>query len=119
MCNIPFINFLLAFYFINNVVPKQVLGVVLSLTTVNGEAAISVTWAAPVDDVAIDRYEVMYKVMGHTTAGSKNTSANETVILTNLVKRAEYSVFVRAVSMEGGYAGEYSTVKSIIAPSGE
>ena len=43
-------------------VPKRISGVMLSLTAVSGGAAIAVTWDTPVDDVAIDHYEVMFVV---------------------------------------------------------
>lgn len=101
------------------VVPKKISGVTLSLTTVTGEAAINVTWDAPVDDVAIDHYEVMYLVMEHTAAGGTNTSTDETLLLTGLVKGAVYQVQVRAVSVEGRHAGEYSAVQSTTVPGGE
>ena len=91
----------------------------MSLTAANGEAAIAVTWSAPVDDVAIDHYEVIYVVSQHPTAGGTDTSTGETFSLTGLVKGAVYDVRVRAVSVVGGYVGEYSTVRSITAPVGE
>ena len=91
----------------------------LSLTAANGEAAIAVTWDAPVDDVAIDHYEVMYVVSQHPAAGGTDTSTTKTHFITGLVKGAVYSVLVAAVSVVGGFAGEYSTVQSITAPVGE
>ena len=100
-------------------VPKRVSGVMLSLTAANGEAAIAVTWAAPVDDVAIDHYEVMYVVSQHPAAGGTDTSTGESLSITGLVKGAVYDVRVRAVSVDGGYAGEYSEVQSITVPVGE
>ena len=101
-------------------VPKRVSGVVLSLTTAaNGEAAIAVTWDTPVDDVAIDHYEVMYVVSQHPAAGGTDTSTGESLSITGVVKGAVYNVRVRAVSAYGGYAGEYSTVQPIIVPVGE
>ena len=100
-------------------VPKRVSGVMLSLTTANDEAAIAVTWDAPEDDVAIDHYEVMYVVPQHPAAGGTDTSTGENLSITGVVKGAVYNVRVRAVSADGGYAGEYSTVQSITAPVGE
>ena len=91
----------------------------LSLTAANGEAAIAVTWDAPVDDVAIDHYEVMYVVSQHPAAGGSDISTTETLFITGLVKGAVYDVQVRAMSADGGYAGEYSTVQSITVPVGE
>ena len=91
----------------------------LSLTAANGETAIAVTWAAPVDEVAIDHYKVMYVVSHHPAAGGTDTSTGESLSITGLVKGAVYHVRVRAVSVDGGYAGEYSTVQSITAPVGE
>ena len=91
----------------------------LSLTAANGEAAIAVTWAAPVDDVAIDHYEVMYVVPQYPAAGGTDTSTGENLSITSLVNSAVYNVRVRAVSADGGYAGEYSEVHSITAPVGE
>ena len=91
----------------------------MSLTAANGEAAIAVIWAAPVDDVAIDHYEVMYVVPQHPAASGTDTSTGETLSITGLVKGAVYDVRVRAVSAVGDYAGEYSTVQSITAPVGE
>ena len=68
-------------------VPKMVSGVVLSLTTAaNGEAAIAVTWDAPVDDVAIDHYEIMYVVTQHPAAGGTDNSTTETLAITGVVK---------------------------------
>lgn len=101
------------------IVPKKISDAILSLTAVTGEAAVNVTWDAPVDDVAIQHYEVMYFVVGHTAAGGTNTSTDKTLLLTSLVKGAVYQVQVRAVSINGGYAGEYSAVKSIEVPDGE
>ena len=95
-------------------------GVVLSLTNAaNGEAAIAVTWDAPVADVAIDHYEVMYAVPQHPAAGGTDTSATETLSITGLVNSAVYNVRVRAVSANGGHAGEYSAFQPIEAPVGE
>ena len=101
------------------VVPKSVSGVMLSLTTANGGPAINVTWDAPVNDVVISHYEVMYVVSEHPSAGGTDTSTATTHLITGLVKGALYSVRVRAVSMEGGHAGAYSAVQSITAPVGE
>ena len=101
------------------VVPKSVSGVMLSLMSANGGAAINVTWDAPVDDVVIAHYEVMYVVSEHPSAGGTGTSTATNHLITGLVKGALYSVQVRAVSMEGGHAGAYSAVKIIIAPVGE
>ena len=119
---LPYISFLLTLLACIHLylVPKRVSGVMLSLTTAaNGEAAIAVTWAAPVDDVAIDHYEVMYVVSQHPAAGGTDTSTGESLSITGLVKGAVYDVRVRAVSADGGYAGEYSTVQSITVPVGE
>ena len=91
----------------------------LSLTSANGGAAINVTWDAPVDDVAIAHYEVMYAVLQHPEAGGTNTSTVTTHFITGLVQGALYSVWVRAVSMEGGHPGAYSAVQSISSPVGE
>ena len=91
----------------------------LSLTSANGGAAINVTWEAPVDDVVIAHYEVMYVVSEHPSAGGTGTSTATIHISTGLEKVALYSVQVRAVSMEGGHAGAYSAVQSITAPVGE
>ena len=92
----------------------------LSLTTAaNGEAAIAVTWNTSVDDVAIDHYEVMYVTSQNFAAGRTDTSIGEVLFITGLVKSTVYYVRVRAVSVDGGYAGEYSTVQSITAPVGE
>ena len=102
------------------IVPKSVSGVMLSLTSANGGAAINVTWDAPVvNDVVIAHYEVMYVVSEHPSAGGTGTSTATNHIITGLVKGALYSVQVRAVSMEGGHAGAYSAVQSITAPVGE
>ena len=102
------------------VVPKSVSGVMLSLTSVNGGAAINVTWDAPVDnDVVIAHYEVMYVVSEHPSAGGTGTSTATTHLITGLVKGALYNVRVRAVSLEGGHAGAYSGVQSITAPVNE
>ena len=102
------------------IVPKSISGVMLSLTSANGVAAINVTWDAPVDDdVVIAHYEVMYVVSEHPSAGGTGTSTATNHLITGLVKGALYSVQVRAVSMEGGHAGAYSAVKSITAPVGE
>ena len=100
-------------------VPRRVSGVMLSLTAANGEAAIAVTWAAPVGDVAIDHYEVTYVVSQNPAAGGTDASTTNTHFITGLVKGAVYDVRVRAVSADGGYAGEYSTVQSITVPVGE
>ena len=101
-------------------VPKSVTGVMLSLTSASGGAAINVTWDAPVDDdVAIAHYEVMYEVPEHPSAGGTGNSTATTHLITGLEKGALYSVQVRAVSMEGGHAGAYSAVESITAPVGE
>ena len=101
-------------------VPKSVSGVMLSLTSANGGAAINVTWDAPVEnDVVIAHYEVMYVVPEHPSAGGTGTSTATNHLITGLVKGALYSVQVRAVSMEGGHAGAYSAVQSITAPVGE
>ena len=91
----------------------------LSLTAANGEAAIAVIWDAPVDDVAIDHYEVMYVTSQNLAAGGTDTSTGETLSITGLVKGVVYYLRVRAVSADGGYAGEYSTYQSITAPVGE
>ena len=91
----------------------------LSLTSANGGPAINVTWEAPVNDVVIAHYEVMYVVSEHPSAGETGTSTATTHIITGLVKGALYSVQVRAVSMDGSHAGAYSAVQSITAPVGE
>ena len=92
----------------------------MSLTSANGGAAINVTWDAPVDDdVAIAHYEVMYEVSEHPSAGGTGTSTATNHLITGLEKGAQYHVWVRAVSMEGGHAGAYSAVQSITAPVGE
>ena len=91
----------------------------LSLTAVSGGAAISVTWDTPVDDVAIDHYEVTYVVSEHPAAGGTNNSTTESHVITGLVQGVVYSVQVRAVSEVGGHAGEYSEVESITTPVGE
>ena len=84
------------------IVPKSVSGVMLSLTSANGGAAINVTWDAPVDDdVAIAHYEVMYEVSEHPSAGGTDTSTATNHLITGLEKGAQYHVWVRAVSMEG------------------
>ncbi len=102
------------------VVPKSVTGVMLSLTSANGGAAINVTWDAPVDDdVAIAHYEVMYEVLERPSAGGTGTSTATNHLITGLEKGAQYHVWVRAVSMEGGHAGAYSAEESITAPVGE
>ena len=101
------------------VVPKSVSNVMMTLTSANGGAAINVTWDAPVDDVVIARYEVMYVVSEHPSAGGTDTSTATNHLNTGLVKGALYSVQVRAVSMKGGHAGAYSAVQSIPAPVGE
>ena len=77
----------------------------LGLTAVSGGAAISVTWDTPVDDVAVDNYEVMYVVPQHPAAGGTDTSTTETHFITGLVKGVVYSVQVRAVSAVAGHAG--------------
>ena len=101
-------------------VPKSVSGVILSLTSANGGAAINVTWDAPVDnDSVIAHYEVIYEVLEHPSAGGTGTSTATTHLITGLVKGALYNVRVRAVSMEGGNARAYSAVQSIPAPVGE
>ena len=100
-------------------VPKSVSGVMVSLTSANGGAAINVTWDAPVDNVVIAHYEVMYVVSEHPSAGGTGNSTATIHLITGLVKGALYSVWVRAVSMEGGHAGPYSAVQSITAPVGE
>ena len=91
----------------------------LSLNAVNSVAAISVTWDTPVGDVAIHHYEVMYVVSQHPAAGGTDNSTAGNHFITDLVKGAMYSVRVRAVSVVGGHAGEYSEVESITAPLGE
>ena len=91
----------------------------LSLTAVNGGAAINVTWDSPVDNVAIEHYEVVYVVPQHPAAGGTDTSTTETLFITGLVQGVVYSVWVRAVSEVGGHAGEYSEVQSITTPVGE
>ena len=91
----------------------------LSLIAVSSGAAIAVTWDTPVDDVAIDHYEVMYVVSEHPAAGGTNNSTTETLFITGLVLGLVYSVQVRAVSEVGGHAGEYSEVESITTPVGE
>ena len=100
-------------------VPKRISGVTLSLTAVSGGAAISVTWDTPVDDVAIDHYKVTSVVSQHPAAGGTFTSITETLYITGLVQGVVYSVQVRAVSVVGGHAGEYSEVESITTPVGE
>ena len=101
------------------VVPNSVSGVMLSLTSANGGAAIIVTWDVPVDDVVIAHYEVMYVVSEHPSAGGTGTSTATNHLITGLEKGALYNVRVRAVSMQGSYAGAYSAVQSITAPVGE
>ena len=102
------------------IVPNSVSGVMLSLTSANGGAAINVTWDAPVDDdVVIAHYEVMYVVSEHPSSGGTGTSNATSHLITGLEKGALYSVQVRAVSMEGGHAGAYSAEQSITAPIGE
>ena len=91
----------------------------LSLTAVNGGAAITVTWDTPVDDVAIDHYEVKYVVPQHPAAGGTDTSTIESHVITGLMQGMVYSVQVRAVSEEGGHVGEYSVEESITTPVGE
>ena len=91
----------------------------LSLTTVSGGAAISVTWDTPVENVAIDHYEVTYLVPQHPAAGVTDNSTIESYVITSLVQGVVYSVQVRAVSEVGGHAGEYSEVESITIPVGE
>ena len=91
----------------------------LSLTSANGGTAINVTWDAPVDDVVIAHYEVMYVVSEPPSAGGTGTSTATNHLITGLEKGALYSVQVRAVSMKGGHVGPYSAVKSITAPVGE
>ena len=91
----------------------------LSLTAVNGGAAISVTWDTPVGDVAIDHYEVAYVVSQHSAAGGRDTTTDENHLITVLVQGVMYSVLVRAVSEVGGHTGEYSDVESIATPVGE
>ena len=91
----------------------------MSLTAVNGGAAITVTWDTPVDDVAIDHYEVTYVVSQHPAAGGTITSTTESYVITGVVQGVLYSVHVRAVSEVGGHAGEYSEVESITTPVGE
>ena len=91
----------------------------MSLTAVNGGAAISVTWNTPVDDVAIDHYEVVYVVSEHPATGKTVNSTIESHVITGLVQGVVYSVQVRAVSEAGGHAGEYSEVESITTPVGE
>ena len=98
---------------------RSVSGVMVSLMSANGGAAINVTWDAPVDDVVIAHYEVMYEVSEHPSAGGTGTSTATNHIITGLVKVALYSVQVRAVSMKGGNAGAYSAVQSITALVGE
>ena len=102
------------------IVPKSVSGVMLSLMSANGGAAINVTWDALVDDdVVIAHYEVMYMVSEHPSAGGTDTSTATTHLFTGLAKGALYSVRVRAVSMEGGHVGPYSALQSITTPVGE
>ena len=101
------------------IVPKIVSGVMLSLMSANGGPAINVTWDAPVDDVVIAHYEVMYVVSEHPSAGGTGTSTARTHLITGLENGALYSVRVRAVSMEGRHVGPYSAVQSITAPVGE
>ena len=91
----------------------------LSLTAVSSGAAIAVTWDTPVDDVAVDHYEVTYVVSQHPAAGGTDTSTIESHVITSLVQGVVYSVQVRAVSEVGGHAGEYSEVESITTPVGE
>ena len=100
-------------------VPEKISGVMLSLTAVSGGAAISVTWDTPVDDVAIDHYEVVYVVSEHPVTGKTVNSTIESHVITGLVQGVVYSVQVRAVSEVGGHAGEYSEVESITTPVGE
>ena len=114
----PAVNYELCCYHLY-AVPNCVSGVMLSLTSANGGAAINVTWDAPVDDVVIAHYEVMYVVSEHLSAGGTGTSTVTIHIITGLEKVALYRVQVRAVSMEGGHAGAYSAVQSITAPVGE
>ena len=91
----------------------------LSLTAVSGGAAISVIWDTPVDDIAIEHYEVAYAVSQHSAAGGRDTTIDENHLITGLVQGVLYSVLVRAVSEVGSHAGEYSTVQSITTPVGE
>ena len=100
-------------------VPKKISGVMLSLTAVNGGAAIAVAWDTPVNGVAIDHYKVTYAVLQHPGAGGTVNSTDESFFITGLVQGAMYSVWVRAVSVTGGYTGEYSDVEAITAPVGE
>ena len=67
----------------------------------------------------LHHYEVMYVVLQHPAAGGSDTSTGESLSITGLVNSAVYVVRVRAVSADGGYAGEYSTVQPITAPVGE
>ena len=115
MSHLPITAYTISVY----IVPKSVSGVMLSLTSANGGAAINVTWDAPVDDVVIAHYEVMYEVSEHPSAGGIGTSTATNHIITGLVKGALYSVQVRAVSTEGGHVGAYSAEQSIKAPVGE
>ena len=91
----------------------------LDLTAVNGGVAISVIWDTPMDDVVIDYYEVMYVVSEQPAAGETVNSTTESHVITGLMQGVVYSVWVRAVSVVGGHAGEYSEVESITAPVGE
>ena len=100
-------------------VPKRISGVTLGLTAVNGGAAITVTWNTPMNDVAVDHYEVTYVVSQHHAAGKTINSTIESHVITGLVQGVMYSVQVRAVSEVGGHAGEYSEVESITIPVGE
>ena len=100
-------------------VPKRISGVMLSLTAVNGDAAINVTWEAPVDTVAVDHYEVVYVVSEHPAAGGTDNLTIESYVITGLVQGVVYSVQVRAVSVVGSHAGEYSVEESITTPVGE
>ena len=61
----------------------------------------------------------MYVTSQHPAAGRTDTSTDETLFITGLVKSTVYYVWVRAMSADGGYAGEYSTVQSITVPVGE
>ena len=91
----------------------------LSLTAVSGGAAIAVTWDTPVDDVAVEHYEVTYEVSQHPAAGGTVTTTTESLIITGLVQGVMYSVRVRPVSVLGGHAGEYSEKESITTLVGE
>ena len=91
----------------------------LSLTAVSSGAAISVTWDTPVDDVVIDHYKVTYVVSQQPAAGGMDNTTTDNHVITGLVQGVVYKVQVRAVSVVGGHAGEYSEVESITTLVGE